>query len=106
MDYRCPNCGEDLGKRKLAHSIVTKMEVDCPKCLRRVQLNVHSVEAAAMVLYFAGFVGLVALGYLLDRRDLLGTGVIIGLLGWAGVTAIERVYLRSWPRYVLKKPQT
>ena len=102
MDYRCPLCSENLGTRKLANSVVTKMEVDCPKCKGRLKLNVHSVESAAIILYFVGFVGLVALGYLLDRRGLLVSGIVVGLAGWIGMHALERTYLKTWRRYVAK----
>ena len=105
MDYRCPSCGENLGTRKRANAVLTKMEVDCPKCSRRLQLNIHSIESAAMILYCVGFVGLVALGYLLDRRGLLVTGILVGLAGWVGMHALERTCLRTWPRYTAKPPQ-
>lgn len=105
MDYRCPFCRESAGIRKLANSVLTRTEVDCPKCKRRLQLNVHSVEAAAMILYCAGFVGLVALGYLLDQRGLLAVGIIVGLAGWIAMHVLERTYLKTWRRYVAKPPE-
>ena len=96
----------DLAHRKLAQSIIAKMEIDCPGCMQRLEMNVHPVETGAMLLYCVGFVLPVIFGYVLERRDLMGAGVGIGIAGAAAIYLIERTYLRGWPRYRPKRAQT
>jgi len=102
MDFRCPNCGRDLAKRKLAFSIIAKMEVDCPGCMQRLRMNIHQVESAVTTLFSIGFVGMLLAGILLERQELIGIGIVVGLAGGAASFLVERLYLRSWPRYVPK----
>lgn len=102
MDFRCPNCGKDLAKRKLAHSIIAKLELDCPGCMRRLRMNIHEVESAVTTLFSLGFVGMLLAGIVLERQDLMGIGIVVGLLGGAASFLVERLYLRDWPRYLLK----
>jgi DNA-directed RNA polymerase subunit RPC12/RpoP len=102
LDYRCPNCGKDLAKRKLALSIIAKMEIDCPGCMQRLSMNIHQVESAATLLFSLGFVGMLLVGILRERHEVIGIGIVIGLLGGVASFLVERVYLREWPRYLLK----
>lgn len=100
MDYRCPVCGEDLGNRRLTQAVVTRMEIDCPKCKRIIRLNVHRVEMLVVVLSFGAIVALAALGYWLQSQKLMMLAFAAAAAGSLAVPLLERTYLRSWRRYV------
>jgi hypothetical protein len=100
MDYHCPVCGHDLGKRRLTQAVVTRMEVDCPQCKSIIRLNVHEVEMVVVVLNFAAIVGLAALAYWLESQKLMLAAFAAAAVGALVVPLLERTYLRSWPRYV------
>jgi hypothetical protein len=104
MDYRCPHCGHDLAKRKLAFSVIAKMEVDCPGCKRRLTMNIHGLESSVTTLVALGFVGTLLAGIMLENRTLVGAGIVIGLAGGVATLLVERVVLRGWPRYLPKEP--
>ncbi len=102
MDYRCPICGKEIVKRKPIHSIVTQMEIDCPHCKGRVQLNVHRAEVAIVLLAFSAIAVLAALAYGFGSQ---GQNVVLGALAVAGLgvaalPVLERTWLRNWPRYI------
>ena len=99
MDYRCPICGIDAGLRKFAHSVVARMEVDCPGCMNRLQLNVHPIETAVSVFGFTTFVALGALAYWLQSQSLLMLALVAGLSGASATPLLGRTYLRDWPRF-------
>lgn len=100
MDYRCPLCGNDLGARKLSRAIIAQMEIDCPHCKRRIRLNVHRAEAAAILGGFGGFAAFAALAYWLDRQGLYLAAFAAAMAGALALPLIERLWLRAWPRYV------
>lgn len=104
MDYACPACGENLKRRKLSQSIIAKMEIDCPKCMARLQLNLHGVESAALIGSFATFVALGLLAYRTQSQALFFIAAVGGASGLAITQVLERTWLKGWPRYVLKPP--
>ncbi len=99
MDYRCPLCGHDLGRRKITQAVVTRMEIDCAKCNGRIRLNVHRAEMVLVIFNFAAFVVLAALAFWLQSQPLMLTAFAVAMAGAATLPLLERVYLRSWPRY-------
>jgi len=100
MDNRCPLCGKDLGRRKLAYSIIARMEIDCPHCLRRLRLNLHPAETAVVLAASAAFVALAAFAYQRQSQGLLLAALALGAAGMGAVYLVERRWLRDWPRYV------
>ena len=101
MDYQCPVCGANLRQRKLGQ-VVARMEIDCPGCKSRVELNLHQAEIAILLLSCAVFLVLAALAYFLQSQGLLMAALVAGAAGWAAVQLLERTMLRGWPRYVRK----
>lgn len=100
MDYRCPACRADLGKRhKLRQAIVARLETDCPYCKRTIRLNVHRAETIIVLLNFGTIVVLCALAYWFQSQvlALLVAGAV--MLGTLALPLLERTYLRAWPRY-------
>ncbi len=104
MDYRCPACGENLKKRKLSQSIIAKMELDCPKCMERLELNIHGIESASLIGGFALFVVLGLLAYRAQSEALFFAAALGGGSGLAIMQVLDRTWLKGWPRYVLKRP--
>ena len=100
MDNRCPLCGNDLGRRKLAYSIIARMEIDCPRCGRRLRLNLHPAETTLVLAASAAFVALAALAYQRQSEGLLLAALALGVAGMGAVQLLERRWLRDWPRYV------
>jgi hypothetical protein len=78
------------------------MEIDCPGCKSRVQLNLHPSEIAILLLSCATFLVLAILAYRLQSQDLLLTALAAAAAGWSAVQVLERTILRGWPRYVRK----
>ena len=105
MDHRCPACGRDLAGRRLSQAIIARMEIDCPHCKRRIRVNVHPLEEALLLATFAGFVVLAALGYWLERESLYLAAFAAAMLGAAALPLAERIWLRTWPRYVPMRPE-
>lgn len=105
MDTRCPLCGRDLGTRKLAGSIVARMDVECTHCAGLLSVNVHRTEAALVLAGVGICVALAALAYALRSQALL----LLALAGAVATAAanhlLERFWLRSWPRYVPRAPR-
>lgn len=100
MDHRCPLCGKDLAARKLSQAIIVQMEIDCPHCKRRIRLNLHRAEAAIIVGSFAAFALFAALGYWLERQGLFLVAFAAAMAGAGALPLVERLWLRTWPRYV------
>ncbi len=100
MDYRCPVCGADLGKRRLSQNIVAKMALECKHCNSVIILNVHRVENIIVMFNFVAIVALAALAYRFHSRDLVLLALAAALLGAAALPLLERTWLRNWPRYV------
>ena len=99
MDYRCPMCSASLAKRKLTQAIITRMEIDCAHCMRKIQLNVHPVEMAVVVVFFVVFLAFGLLAYWTQSHELLLAAFGTAMLGSLALPALERTYLRDWPRY-------
>ncbi len=99
MDYRCPACAADLGKRKLAQAVVARMEMDCSRCKNRIRLNVHRLEEIVVLLGFCAFVGLAASAYWLKSEGLVLTAFGTAMLGALALALLEKTALRTWPRY-------
>jgi uncharacterized protein (DUF983 family) len=99
MDYRCPFCGTNLGKRKLTQAIVTRMEIDCSHCKRTIRLNVHRAEAILVVLDFGAIVVFGALAYWFQSQPLALAAFCAVMIGALALPLLEHTYLRTWPRY-------
>ena len=100
MDYRCPSCRADLGKRKLIDAVVTQMEIDCTHCSRRIRLNIHRVETVVALTGFGSVLALGALAYWLKSDAFILATFAAAMLGSAALPLLERTWLRHWPRYV------
>ena len=101
MDYRCPACRADLGKRKLIHSIIARMEMDCPHCGRTIRLNIHRAEMAVVLLNFGTIVVLGAFAYWLQSHGLALALFGALMLGALALPLLEQTWLRTWPRYAM-----
>ena len=99
MDYRCPVCGTIQSKSKFGQSIVMRMETECPHCHGILRLNVHPAESFVVVLDFAAIIVLGALAYWFQSGELVLFAAGAAMLGASALPALERTYLRSWPRY-------
>jgi len=100
MDYRCPVCGANLGKRRLTQAVVARMEIDCSQCKSTIRLNVHPSEAILVVLDFAAIIVLGALAYWFQSQPLALAAFGAVMLGALALPLLEHTYLRTWPRYV------
>ncbi len=87
MDYRCPICATNLKRRKLAETVITKMEIDCAHCKATIRLNVHRAELAVVLLNFGVIVTLGALAYWLGSERLARVRDPGGDAGGAGAAA-------------------
>ena len=99
MDYRCPDCGVNIAKRRLSETVLVGLEIECPHCKSVVRHNIHRFETVIVLLNFAAIIGLAAFAYWLQSRDLVIVAVGAAMLGALAVPVIERTYLRHWPRY-------
>lgn len=99
MDYRCPLCGRDLASSKAARSIIARMDLDCPHCLGRLQVNLHRAETLLVLGTVAGCVALAALAYARQSQGLLLAALGLGMAGAAATYVAERAWLRRWPRF-------
>ncbi len=99
MDYRCPLCKRDLASNKASRSLIARMDVDCPHCLGRLQVNVHRAETLLVVGTVAVCVALATLAYLRQSQGLLLAALGLGMAGAAAIYVAERTALRHWPRF-------
>jgi DNA-directed RNA polymerase subunit RPC12/RpoP len=99
VDYRCPDCRANLGKRKLTQAIVTQMEIDCSQCKSTIRLNVHPSEAILVVLDFGAIIVLGVLAYWFQSQPLALAAFGAVMLGSLALPLLEHTYLRTWPRY-------
>jgi hypothetical protein len=99
MDFRCPLCRRDLATVKAARSLIARMDLDCPHCFARLQVNVHRAETFLVLGTVAGCVALAALAYARQSQALLLTALALGMAGAAAVYIAERTLLRAWPRF-------
>ncbi len=99
MDYRCPLCRTDLGRRKLTQAAVVRMERECSGCRGVIQLNVHRAEEIVVLVGFGAVAALAALAYRLQSADFALAAFGAAMLGALALPLVERTWLRSWPRY-------
>jgi len=99
MDYRCPVCGANLGRRRLSEAVVARMEVECSHCKNVIHLNIHPLEVVVVLLIFGAIVILAALGYWLRSQGLMLSVFGTAMVGALALPLLEKIYLRSWPRY-------
>ena len=99
MEHRCPACGADLFRR--TRSVIPRMELDCPSCRARIQVNLHPVESALMMASFAAFVVFGALFYVFRQEGFL-VAALAALSPAALLPFLERLWFKGWPRY--RKP--
>ena len=99
MDYRCPLCSANLGKRKLTQAIVARMETECSNCKGIIRLNVHRAEAITVVLGFGAIVVLAVFAYRTQSHNLALAAFGAAMAGALALPLLENTYLRSWPRY-------
>jgi DNA-directed RNA polymerase subunit RPC12/RpoP len=104
MDYRCAHCGRDLAASKPARSLIARMDVDCPHCMGRLQVNVHRAETLIVLGSVAGCVALAALAYARQNQVLLLTALGGGMAGAAALYILERTWLRAWRRFRARAP--
>jgi hypothetical protein len=97
MDLRCPACGADLASQRL-RSVIPRMELDCPFCRARIELNVHPLESALMMASFAAFIAFGALFYLLRQESFL-VAALAALSPAALLPLLERRCFKGWRRY-------
>ena len=105
MDYRCPICHKDLGKRKLVQAIIMRMESDCSFCGGRIRINVHPLEPRIVYWSFGSFAALAVLAYSLQSDMLILLALAAGMVGPTALPVLERTYLRNWARYVPSGPK-
>jgi hypothetical protein len=99
MDYRCPVCGANLGRRKLTQAVVTQMETECSGCKSEIRLNVHWVEEIVVLLSCGTIVVLAAFAYWFQSQGLVIAALGAAMLGALALPLLENTYLRTWPRY-------
>jgi len=100
MDYRCPDCGANLAKRKLTQAVVARMETDCSHCKNTIRLNVHRAEAILVVLDFGAIIVFGALAYWFQSQSLALAAFGAVMVGALALPLLEHTHLRTWPRYV------
>jgi len=98
--HRCPLCTRDLSSRRLADAIIARMEIECPHCAGRLDVNVHALEKAVVLGTVALCVALASLAYAWTSQPLLLAALGAGMAGAALQYVLERTWLRRWPRYV------
>jgi hypothetical protein len=81
------------------------MDVHCPHCAGRLSVNVHRGEQAIVLLGTAVVLALAALSYAGQRQALLLAALAAGLAAAVAMFALERIWLRAWPRYVARPPR-
>ena len=99
MDYRCPVCGANLGKRKITQAVMVRMEMECSHCKSRIRLNIHRAEEIVVLLIFGTVIALAALAYWFQSQSLVITALGAAMLGALALPLLEQTYLRTWPRY-------
>jgi hypothetical protein len=75
------------------------MEIDCSHCKSRIRLNLHWAEVIVVLLGFGTFVVLAALAYALQSQRLALIAFGAAMVGALALPLLERIFLRSWPRY-------
>lgn len=99
MDYRCPVCAANLGRRKLTQAVITQMETECSGCKSEIRLNVHWAEEIVVLLSIGTLVVLAAFAYRFQSQGLVIAALAAAMLGALALPLLEKTYLRTWPRY-------
>ncbi len=99
MDYRCPVCHAELGRRKYAQAVIARMEIDCSHCHQTIHLHVHPVEAAVSYGAFGIALAIAGAAYWLQNPTWLLVAIGVAMLPALVLPLVERVMLRDWPRY-------
>jgi len=99
MDNRCPICSKDLGRRKLAYSIVARMDVDCPHCGGGLTVHVHPAERALVLGGTGAALALAVASYLAQSQSLLLAALLAGMAAAGALSVLGQAWLRAWPRY-------
>jgi hypothetical protein len=99
MDYRCPFCETNLGRRRLSEAVVARMEIECSHCKKVIRLNIHPAEVVIVSLIFVMIIVLTAFAYWLQSGGLMLFVFGTAMVGALALPLLERLYLRSWPRY-------
>ena len=105
MDYRCPACGVNLGKRRLTQAIVARMETDCSHCNGRLRLNIHRAEMAVVLSSIGSVIVLGGVTFWLKSEGWALATFAAAMLSSATLPLLELTYLRSWPRYLRATPR-
>lgn len=99
MDYRCPVCRADIGKRKSNRAVLTGLSVECQHCGRKIAISMHPAETTVVLLDFGAIVVLATLAYLFQSRDYALAALGAVMAGALALPLLESTWLRSWPRY-------
>ena len=84
------------------------MSIECSHCKSVIHLNIHRSETIIVLLNFAVIVVLAVFAYWFQSRGLVLVAVGAAMVGAATLPLLERIYLRTWPRYasiVLQNPK-
>ncbi|HQZ46213.1 MAG TPA: hypothetical protein PK042_08855 [Usitatibacteraceae bacterium] len=100
MDYHCPLCKSDLGRSKLSRAVMARLEIECSQCGKPIRVNVHRAERIVVLANFAVILVLAGLAYWFHSRELVVVAFLAAMVGAASLPLVERVWLRTWPRYV------
>lgn len=108
MDYRCPVCAANLGKRKITQAVIVRMESACSHCKSAIRLNVHWVEEIVVLLSFGTVAALAGFAFWLQSQNLVISALGAAMLGALALPLVEQTYLRHWPRYapIVQQPKT
>lgn len=99
MDYRCPLCRADVGKRKSNRAVLTGLSVECPHCRRKIPISMHPLETAIVMVDFGAIVILATLAYLYQSREFALAALGAVMVGALALPLVESTVLRRWPRY-------
>jgi hypothetical protein len=108
MVYNCPACRADIGRRKLSQAVITRMEIECPICKNMIRLNVHRAEEIVVGASLGTIIVLGVWAYQSQSHAVALAAMAAAVAGSAALPLLERVWLRSWPRYaaIARKPGT
>src|SRR5512134_533889 len=103
MDNRCPLCGKDLGRKKLAYAVIARMDMECPHCKGGLSMNLHRGETAVVILGTGSALLLLILSLYARSQALLLAAMAVGAAAAGAEFALERFWLRRWRRYAARR---